>query len=117
MMRNVVPVAFLLFMTTLAYVIGVRLNEVAMAVVIGVIFGVLASVPATLFLLLALRRTSDVRSAEPRRPETPTIIVAPPVPNPPTPNPWGFPTYLPPLEEADDDTTWSQRRFRVVGED
>ncbi len=116
-MRNLGPWAVLLFVATLAYVIGVRLNEMAMAVVIGVIFGVLASVPASLFLLFAMRRAQERRAAESARREQPTIIITPPVATPPG-QLWPYgPTYLPPLEEEEPTRPSSGRRFRVVGEE
>ena len=48
--------AILVFVAVLAYVIAINLDQLTMAVVIGVIFGVLASVPASLFLLFTMRR-------------------------------------------------------------
>ena len=50
-MRNLGAWAVLVFVGALAVVIGLHLDETAMAVVIGVIFGVLASVPASLLLI------------------------------------------------------------------
>ncbi len=118
-MRNLGPWAVLIFVATLAYVIGVRLNETAMAVVIGVIFGVLASVPASLFLLFAMRRAQDRRThPEGGRREQPTIIITPPVAGPPPGAGWPYgPTYLPPLDDEEPLERPSGRRFRVVGED
>ena len=57
-MRKLGAWAVLVFVAALAYVIGVRLSETAMAVVIGVIFGVLASVPASLLLIWHITRTT-----------------------------------------------------------
>lgn len=120
MMKNWGPIAAIIFAATLAYVVGVRLSESAMAVVIGVVFGVAASIPMSLILLFALRRADAYR--EPRTSsgrQQPTIIVAPP----PIPgnqvNPWGSMSgqvYLPPFEDEADGQSARRRRFRVVGD-
>ncbi len=114
------PLAGIIFAATLAYVIGIRLSESAMAVVIGVIFGVAASVPASLILILALRNTPARRPADkPTQPQQPTIIVAPPMPTqmPGQPGWYAQGAYLPPMYEGDGEETHTGRRFRVVGED
>ncbi len=116
-MRNLGPWAVLIFVATLAYVIGVRLNEMAMAVVIGVIFGVIASVPASLLLLLAMRR-QERRAGDSAHREQPTIIITPPAITPPVQQPWhSGAMYLPPLSEEAAPERPPTRQFRVVGED
>ena len=118
MTRNWVPLVAVVFAATLAYVVGVRLSESAMAVVIGVVFGVAASVPMSLILMVALGRTGTYR--EPRVPserQQPTIIVTPPTIPSHRVNPWssGMPgqIYLPPLDEGDIPTP--RRTFHIIG--
>ena len=81
-MREGVFVGAVIFAGVLAYVIGVRLPESAMAVVIGVMFGVVASIPTSILLALVLRSTqnhSPATQQESRRnQEPPQIIVLTP---------------------------------------
>ncbi len=116
-MRNWGPVAAIIFAATLAYVVGVRLSESAMAVVIGVVFGVAASIPMSLILVFALRRADSPREPRTADSERPTIIVAPPAMPPGQPSGWGTgQMYLPPLYDEPEGETRG-RRFRIVGED
>jgi len=119
MTRHWGPVAAIVFAATLAYVVGVRLSESAMAVVIGVIFGVAASIPTSIILAIALRRADGDR---PHRawdePRPPTIVVTPPgMPTPGHGQPWGFPPdmYLLPLQGEQDPALSPRRRFRIIG--
>ena len=124
-MKSWWPVLGIIFAVTLAYVIGVRLSESAMAVVIGVVFGVAASVPTSLIVLLALRRSSGRESGGgvervPSHTQPPVVVVAPPAQASPWPGQrWSQAggMYLPPVYEPPTEESRSQRRFRVVGED
>ncbi len=70
--RVIVTVAVLTFCIALAIVIGQRLSGEAMAVLLGVIAGVGASIPTSLIVVwLALRTT---------QPTTRTVEVSPPTP-------------------------------------
>ncbi len=114
MSRGTGPVLGLGGAMVLAYVIGMRLSESTMAVVIGVIFGVAASIPAGLILTLAFQRATQRRDAEARELGPPTLLVMPP---------WGQPEhtpswpqhlgemYLPPLEDPQE----SGDRLRIIG--
>ena len=53
----ILGISSIIFAATLAFVIGIHLSEPAMAVVIGVMFGVAASIPTSIVLILALRQT------------------------------------------------------------
>jgi hypothetical protein len=64
-LRHVVMAIGLAFAITLAVMIGKRMSAEAMAVVVGIACGVLASVPASLLLLLVLGR--EDRAHEGRR--------------------------------------------------
>ena len=66
----ILGISSIIFAATLAFVVGVRLSEPAMAVVIGVMFGVAASIPTSIVLILALRQTHGPR---PARHETPPV--------------------------------------------
>ena len=70
MSRHWAPLSAIIFAAVLAYVVGLRLSESAMAVVIGVMFGVVASIPTSIVLILALRQTHGLW---PARHETPAV--------------------------------------------
>ncbi len=126
-MRGVGALVGLVFAGTLAYLIGVRLSESAMAVVVGVVFGVAASIPTSIFLLLALRRAErraytdmipprEERPTPPPPPQQPTVIVATPPAMPGLSHGLWQGMYLPPVYGEEEDGA-PRRRFRVVGED
>ncbi len=120
-MKNWGAIGAVVFAGVLAYVVGVRLGESAMAVIIGVIFGVAASVPVSIILALMLRR-ADAERVSPAPPDyhQPMIIVPPPTTPPGSSIPWnagspqGF--YLPPLSSGEAQEGQTRREFRVVGE-
>ena len=112
MMKRLLGLGFVGFMIALAVVIGYRMSTDAMAVVIGVIFGVAASIPTSLLIIAATRRPAAeerrTRRDEPERQTPPIIVVSPGGLG----NAWSSPpTSLPPPPPA------GARRFRVVGED
>ncbi len=123
-MKYSAPVAAIIFAATLAYVVGIRLSESAMAVVIGVMFGVAASIPTSIILILTLRHAQNPRSSSQPQdsisvPQPPTIIVAPPGTHPMmgARNSWQTSNmYLPPLYDDWEDRH-ERRRFHIVGED
>lgn len=55
-MSKILSIAGVVFAVTLAAVIGVRLSADAMAVVVGIVCGVLASIPTTAILVWVLRQ-------------------------------------------------------------
>ena len=104
------------FGVTLAVIIGVRLEQAALAVVVGVASGIAASLPAGLFILCLMRRRS---SAPAPRPTTgygremvggpPVLVIQPPaMPALPQPTAWpgGYSMPVP-----------AQREFAVIGEE
>ena len=118
MTRQWGAIAAIIFAATLAYVVGVRLSESAMAVVIGVLFGVAASIPMSLILVFALQRGSACRESKGSSdPQQPTIIVAPPAISGYQGNPWGGNVagqmYLPPFDEGG--MPAPRRSFRIIG--
>ncbi len=55
-MKKFLLLAGLLFSVSLAIVIGLRMSADAMAVIIGIIFGLIASVPTSLMLVWSMRQ-------------------------------------------------------------
>ncbi len=126
---------FMGFAVTLAYFLGTRLSPEALSVAIGVLFGMAASVPVSLGLLIALTRQRE-RSDDDRprmdehpvpygspRPQAPQIIVvAPPQAQYgagqmpygyPTANPNMYPGFPPEqYQEVVDGRDW-----RIIGDD
>jgi hypothetical protein len=104
------------FGVTLAVIIGVRLEQAALAVVVGVASGIAASLPAGLFVFYLMRR----RNAAPAsRPTTyygremaggpPVLVIQPPA-TPALPQPATWPAgYSMPVP--------AQREFAVIGEE
>ncbi|HEY66483.1 MAG TPA: hypothetical protein G4O02_18180 [Caldilineae bacterium] len=111
-MKRVLAVSFVLFVITLAVVIGQRMSTDAMAVVIGVIFGVVASIPTSLLIMAASRRSSqDHSTMSPSYPDRyfpPVIIV--------NPNELGT-RWAPSAPGPESLPPPSHRRFRIVGDD
>lgn len=112
-------VGVVLFLITLAVVIGLRMSNEAMAVVIGVIFGVAASIPTSLIVVAVVwrrERAISNASAPARRPAQeslpPSVVIVSPGGVGPA-NPYRQPAYLP-----QPDVQWGQpaRQFRVVGD-
>ncbi len=111
-MKRLVPVACLAFVITLAVVIGQRMSTDAMAVVIGVIFGVAASIPTSLLIIAASRRPAADRTMAERtgfERYVPPVIVLSPGAQPPN--------WPPVLPSAPPLTPPTERRFRIVGDD
>ncbi|MGA9351283.1 MAG: hypothetical protein WBW48_21100 [Anaerolineae bacterium] len=105
-MKKVTIVAFLAFVITLAIIIGKRMSTDAMAVVIGVGCGVLASVPTSL-LILAVTNKRDERQVH-RQPDYPPVVIVNPGNNQPRYLQPPFPT---PLIQG------QERQFRVIGDE
>lgn len=110
----------ILFLITLAIVIGLQMSSEAMAVVIGVIFGVAASIPTSLLIVAVTwrreqRMTSGTNGTR-RRPAQealpPSVVIV---------NPGGMgqtssyrqSAYLP---QPDLQLGQSPRQFRVIGD-
>ena len=60
-MKGWEPLAGIVFVAVLAYVIGIRLSESAMAVTLGVIFGVATAIPTSILSLAVLRDALERR--------------------------------------------------------
>jgi hypothetical protein len=105
-MKKVATVALIVFAITLAVIIGQRMSTDAMAVVIGVACGVVASIPTSLLILAVSGRRGE-REVPPRRDYPPVVIV----------NPGNNqPRYLqPPLSAPL--IQGQERQFRVIGDE
>ena len=114
MLRQVCVVTGLILAVAMAVIIGTRMNTEAMAVVVGVVCGVAASIPTSLLLLVVLSRWEKQREADSRRAQAggfpPVVVIqggsAAPLPS------WPPVGYGAPWPSAP-----SHREFHVVGED
>ena len=97
------------FGVALALVIGARLEQAALAVLVGVVCGVGASIPTSLLIVTIMRR-QDARVHEQRRRSTfqpqPPVVVVTPSNAPQLPQPMNWPAPAP-----------AQRQFTVIGEE
>jgi hypothetical protein len=104
------------FGVVLAAVIGVRLDQAALAVIAGVACGVAASIPTGLLVVFLLRRRDAADEKRAARgygremaPAAPVVVVAAPAaPQSPQPASWpgGFASPAP-----------ARRKFAVIGEE
>jgi hypothetical protein len=95
------------FGVALAVVVGVRLDQAALAVVVGVVCGVGASIPTSLLIVSLMRRQDQkTRGERPRAtPSPPVVVFAPPnAPQLPQHTRWPEPAS-------------AQRQFTVIGEE
>jgi hypothetical protein len=75
-MKAVLTVALIAFFVTLAVIIGKRMSTDAMAVLIGVACGVIASIPTSLLILaVTSRRNRGVEEYTPPQPQVPPVVV------------------------------------------
>ena len=106
-MKKVATVALIAFAVTLAVIIGQRMSTDAMAVVIGVACGVLASIPTSLLILAVSGRRGGEREAQQQRDYPPVVIVNPGNNQPRYLQP---PFQAPLIQEQ-------ERQFRVIGDE
>ena len=125
--RQLVILLTVAFMVTLGVVVGTRLSSDAIAVLVGVIAGVAASIPCALLLMAVTRRREAEYEArypderepysgrydDPRRAVPPVVVITPGQASPPQLVPW-----------ASGQANWdegvpsgSRRQFRVMGYD
>ena len=115
--KRVLAAVGLVFVAVLAVIVGQRMSTDAMAVVIGVIFGVAASIPTSLLVVGVTRRVQERGMMEERRryrerAQPPVIVVSPSGSNA---APWFSPFQSPALPPSlHGEPT---RSFRVVGDE
>ena len=105
-MKKVATIALIAFAVTLAVIIGQRMSTDAMAVVVGVACGVLASIPTSLLILAVSGRRGE-REVRQQRDYPPVVIVNPGNNQSRYLQP---PFQSPPIQEQ-------ERQFRVIGDE
>ena len=106
-MKKAAIVALLAFAVTLAVIIGQRMSTDAMAVVIGVACGVVASIPTSLLILAVSNRRGEREVRQQRRDYPPVVIV-----NPGSNQPrYLQPPFQAPLSHG------QERQFHVIGDE
>ena len=107
-MKKVATIILLAFAVTLAVIIGQRMSTDAMAVVIGVACGVLASIPTSLLILAVSSRRGERQVPQQRHPNYPPVVIVNPGSN--QPRYLQQPFQAPLAQEP-------ERQFRVVGDE
>lgn len=108
----------LAFVITLAVVIGQRLSAEAMAVMVGVVAGVAASIPTSIIVVWFATRALNVVAQQtpepPTAPEPRIVVMAPPTQQPmyQAPAGYGQPNLYPPTAMP---MVAGPRQFNVIG--
>ena len=122
-MRNGIILIGIAFAVALAAVMGNRLSNDALAVLVGAVCGISASIPVTIGLVIAASRNwgrqEGVREigydygVQRYAPQPPMVIFAPPQQ---APLPYGFPQgqYVAPISAP---ALGAPREFKIVGEE
>ncbi len=132
-MRIVAVLVAMAFAVTLAIVVANRLSNEAMAVIVGAVCGISATIPISLGFAIAASRNWGERRAppeydraqrydaygQPRAPQSapqqpPVIVIAPPQPQPSPYQYPGMPYYMP---TPPDDADMPGREFKIVGDE
>jgi len=116
-LRNGILLVALVFAVSLAMIVGNRLSNEAMAVLVGALCGISATVPVSIALFIAASRNWGIAPQaahhEPRA-QPPVIVVSPPQLPQPNYGYAGAPYYLPPTIN---DASLSAREFKIIGEE
>ena len=124
-MKNGIFIIGVVFAATLAYVVGNRLSAEAMAVIVGALCGISASIPVSIALFIAVQKNwgrEPVSSQDEVREYTPRGYVTQPPPMIVLASPQAFPgsnlfpgnqLYLPPNAP----TQGAPREFKIIGEE
>ena len=124
-MRNGIILAGIAFAVALAVIVGNRLSDEAMAVVVGAVCGISASIPVSVALVIAASRNWG-RAQGPREveydygshryaPQQPQILVVSAPPQPP--QPYGYQPNLYYPTQLIDDAANSPRPFKIIGDE
>jgi len=118
-MQDILKLGLIGFTIALGVLVTYRMSTEAMAVVVGVIFGVMASIPGSLLVLAVLRRQMNSTSAEntqihqPRNVYPQVVVVQPGMPLPQHSNQAATsPTYHQPTALPQPDRT-----FMIIGDE
>ncbi len=126
-MRNGIVLVGMAFAVTLAVVVANRLSEQALAVAVGALCGIAASVPVSIAFVIAASRNwgrpETVVQASARRldsepprypqPQQPVIVIAPPQPNSAAYPFSNGSYYIPPQPNEPE----SGREFKIIGDE
>ncbi len=118
-LSHIAAAALTAFAATLAVMVGQRLSSEAMAVVVGVIAGVGASIPTSLIVVWMATRNAPTRSPQPpgsHNSQTPSVVI---VQGPGTPQPQlAPPTHYPQTAQSDPPYPFLSprpRKFNILG--
>jgi len=119
--RNGIILAGIAFAIALAVIVGNRLSNEAMAVVVGTVCGISASIPVSIGLVIASSHNWGRREtpreigydygAHQYAPQPPVVIVSPPQPQ----MPYGYPAQPYALPAPMNTNTIESRDFKIVG--
>jgi hypothetical protein len=108
--KKLIALILIAFAVTLAVIVGNRMSTDAMAVVIGIVCGVGASIPTSLLIMtVASRRETREERGQASLP--PVVIVNPGNQGGQAPNYYQPPTLPPALSQG------GPRQFRVIGQE
>ncbi len=127
-MRNILALVGVAFAVALAVVVGNRLSNEAMAVIVGALCGISASIPVSVALVIAMSRNWGQPDREEQTPapyygdtrgygpQPPVIVISPPQPmQTPYPYPYsGSPYFLPPPMA---EPPAGSREFKIIGDE
>ena len=111
-MKRVLVVVAGIIVLALAIMVGGKMSADAMAVVVGVVCGIGASIPTSLLMLLLMRRREEEPEEQPRpMPQMPSIMIVNPGGGAVGPYQQPASQFLPPFNAG------APRQFHVVGAD
>jgi len=112
-MRVLAKMMVMVLAAALGIGLAYRMTPEAMAVVVGVVFGVLATIPVSLILLAVARRHRGDSEGRDLRPAPPVVVIQPPAA--PVDQSRRQDYWLPGLPPSLD--PGPQRDFRIIGDD
>ncbi len=107
-MKRFIFIISIIFFTTLAVVVGIRMSPDAMAMIVGVMLGVAATIPTTFLLFFVFRQREKQAETQHRAGGYPPVVVVNGQPGAQGHTSGINPALLPPVGE---------RSFKVVGQD
>ena len=107
-MKRFIFIISAIFFTTLAVVVGIRMSPDAMAMIVGVLLGVAATIPTTFLLFFVFRQREKQAETQHRAAGYPPVVVVNGQPSAQSHGSGLNPALLPPAGE---------RSFKVIGQD